>query len=178
LERLIAFLLDNIFIVIIVLGFLSSLFGKSSSRKQKPSGMPTFGGGGGPARPAAPQPSELDQQRMERERLEQQRQEQQRQQALLREREAAEAQAQQLQRARLEEAQRAAETARGLEQAQRSAEARQAAAQRTVAALKAAAPSKSNQLFDPSAVHGSELRKAVVWAEVLGAPRAKKPFRR
>ncbi|PZD93937.1 hypothetical protein DNH61_20825 [Paenibacillus sambharensis] len=56
-ERLIYFLLDNIFIVVVIGGFLLSLLGKKA---KAPSRMPDFGGQG---RPMQQQSSEQDQQR-------------------------------------------------------------------------------------------------------------------
>lgn len=58
-ERLIAFLLDNFFVVIVIIGFLLSMFGKLG--KPGTGRMPDFGGGGQPpnrgaTRPARPIP--------------------------------------------------------------------------------------------------------------------------
>ncbi|EXX92750.1 hypothetical protein [Paenibacillus darwinianus] len=47
-ERLIAFLLDNFFIIVVIAGFLLSLLGKMG--KHGPGRMPDFGGGGQPTR--------------------------------------------------------------------------------------------------------------------------------
>lgn len=178
------FLMDNIYLVIIVLGFVMSLLGKSGGQKkgQSQSGMPTFGGGGSDMRPNVPQPGQFDQQHLEQQRLEQQRMEQQRadqqrQQALQRQRE--EAQARQL-RLEQDEERRVMEAARQQELARRATEARQSFNAITDLPKKKVSHSArpAQRLFDPNAVNHNDLRKAVVWSEVLGPPRAKKPYNR
>lgn len=45
-EQIIRFLLDNIVIVVIILGFISSLMTRAGGSGERGKGMPTFGGGG------------------------------------------------------------------------------------------------------------------------------------
>ena len=53
-ESLIAFLLDNIFIVIVAAGFLMSLLGKGKQQQRRVGRMPDFGGGPMQSEPAMP----------------------------------------------------------------------------------------------------------------------------
>jgi hypothetical protein len=49
-EKLISFVMNNFFIVVIVLGIIYSLFFRKSPLERRPNRMPDFGGGGGPSR--------------------------------------------------------------------------------------------------------------------------------
>jgi len=165
-ETLIAFLLDNIFIVIVALGFLMSLFGKG---KQRGGRMPDFGGGpmqGGPAgrrahraepegmppmaeTPPAPtvQPYVGEQHgRMEQERH-----------AHVRE------------RSIVSHASAAPAPARPLPGTDRAG--------RVVQPAPSARPDKT-AVPVPGRIDADDLRKAVLWAEILGPPRARKPHGR
>lgn len=167
-ESLIAFLLDNIFIVIVALGFLMSLFGKSRQRGGR---MPDFGGGpmqAGPGRggarraePAeetvaepsyAPAPASRPYagQRME---------------------EARQWQADD----RMSSSGAYASSSPGpasasrpgrFERTGRSQQAPQGARTQTAASAV------------PSRIDADDLRQAVLWAEILGPPRARKPHGR
>lgn len=180
------FLLDNIYIVIIVGGFLLSLLGKSGGQKKPQNRMPTFGGEQEPAAPKhKPQLSPMELQQQEQERQEQQRLEAQRREQQRLEQQARQHALQLERQAEYEARQREQE----LEQREAEAEAKRLELGRRTPAIQSldtAAVVKqrskrtataSSRLFDSSRVNADELRKAVVWAEVLGPPRAKKPYR-
>lgn len=161
--KIIDFLMNNIFILVIVFGALASLFGKAGSKK-KPSQMPDFGGGGLP-RMQNPQNSgrEVRQERPQHERAEAQPVYQAAPEQKVKQRESVPVR---------ERNDAAASQTSALERpAQRAA------------AVKAKTP---DALESPSAKRGAlaaslqedDLRKAVIWAEVLGPPRSKRPYRR
>lgn len=164
--RIIEFLMNNIFIVVIILGALASLFGKAGSKK-KPGRMPDFGGGGLP-RTLFPQASDRESNldRPLAERTESQpayrtRPEQERQHSAnpaLASRDH-EAPAGPLQMPALELAIKRAGT--GKAKAPDAAE-RKPDAQSAIAA----------------SVQAHDMRKAVMWAEILGPPRSKRPYRK
>jgi hypothetical protein len=164
--KIIEFLMNNIFIVVIIFGALASLFGKAGSKK-KPRQMPDFGGGGLP-RSLFPQASEREpsedrplQERTEGQSVFRSQSEQERQQS-----------------ANPSYSSRDSETLSGAPQIaslQRSLE--RASASKVVAP--AAAERKSaGQSAIAATVQADDLRKAVIWAEILGPPRAKRPFRK
>lgn len=158
--------MNNIFIVVIIFGALASLFGKAGSKK-KPSQMPDFGGGGLP-RNLFPQASEREpsedrplQERTEGQPVYRSQPEQERQHAAnpalpTRESEL------------LSGAPQIAALQRSLERAATSKAMAPAAAERKPAGQSAIA----------ATVQADDLRKAVIWAEILGPPRAKRHYRK
>ncbi|THF72777.1 hypothetical protein [Cohnella fermenti] len=173
-EKLIDFILSNIYFVIVAIGLVYGMFfRKSSDSGKKPNRMPDFGGGGArpgtpqapssrpgaPGEPAAgPRPAARPAAPREREQP----------------------------RYRLPER---PETASAPEAAPvrpapvHAAERAPKPAQAGVAAASpyaASAPASPIYASSPGGLQPTreELARAVVWAEVLGPPRARKPFRR
>lgn len=147
--RIIEFLMNNIFIVVIIFGALASIFGKAGS-KRKPNQMPDFGGGG------LPLSERTESQPVYRNRPEQERQPLADPSYSSRE---ADATARTPQTAALERALPSAAASRAKPLA---ATDRQSASQSAIAA----------------SVKAEDIRKAVVWAEILGPPRSKRPYRK
>lgn len=142
--------MDNIFIVVILFGFLASLFGKSGKKKQ-PGQMPDFGGGGLP-RTLLPQANGEQPERNEPQTVYRAPTEPERDQAAKRQTSLS---------TRADGASGAAKQAALLERAlQEAAQQRQLAGQTTIT----------------KSVKQNDIRKAVVWAEILGPPRSKRPF--
>lgn len=152
--------MDNIFIVVIVLGAIASFFGKSGSKK-RPNQMPNFGGGGLPRR-ADPQ--------------------------TLEEGHRTESTAERpVYRSRMEQENRTSD--------HDSYEGGYLSPSRTA---QTTAPERSSRRASPykskepdgdksrsagnsrtaASVQADDIRKAVVWAEILGPPRAKRPYRK
>lgn len=159
-SNIIDFLMKNFYFVIIILFFLSRLFSKPSSQN-KPTQMPDFGGGGKASQPI-PQTS-----RMER-------------------REPDWSDKQEEPRPRLDierrEVQTRHEPAANVLYASQAfvadePPARRLAADRAASAL-VSSHSQSVSTSKKAAVTAGDLRKAVIWSEVLGPPRAKRPFRK
>lgn len=167
--RIIEFLLNNIFIVVIIFGALASLFGKAGSKK-KPSQMPNFGGGGLPRIP-----SPMTDERTHRE------------ERPLQER----TDVQPLYRSASEQERQQAKMSGPLAGSQEvgnaystsQAASRERSPQIVVAAnvtkeAQGASAAPVNKSFSATAVQANDLRRAVVWAEILGPPRSKRPYRR
>ncbi|WP_141506073.1 hypothetical protein [Paenibacillus luteus] len=165
--KIIDFLMNNIFIVVIIFGALASLFGKAGGKK-KPSQMPDFGGGGLP-RNLQPRTTE-EPQRQSRPEL----QEQPEGQTVYRssgEQDRQTPMQPSYVGTQTDVAAGASQTAsleRALKRASTSKLQSQDALERKPAAQGALVTS----------VQAEDLRKAVIWAEVLGPPRSKKPFRK
>lgn len=163
--RILEFLLNNIFIVVIIVGFLASLFRRAGAEKQ-PGRMPDFGSGGLLRRPAP----ETDQET----RSEEPRAVQKDDSPAYR--------SQDSQPARMSEP-RFERPVSGKEVPQNSS---MTAVERSVhrayaqKAREGSFASSGNGSNSPAAVKVSsdDLRKAVIWAEVLGQPRAKRPYRK
>ncbi|WP_441910444.1 hypothetical protein [Paenibacillus sp. MCAF9] len=163
--KIIEFLMNNIFIVVVILGALASVFGKSGAKK-KPGQMPDFGGGGLP-RSLFPQSGELEQ--------EVERPQPQPPQAAggtvyrsVTEVERSSDMNSTLYSRESAEAPQTASLQRALQRAAANKETTQAAAQRNY----------GSQSINAASIRSDDLRKAVIWAEVLGPPRSKKPFRK
>lgn len=159
--KIIEFLLNNIFIVVIIIGALASLFGKAGS-KRKPNQMPDFGGGGLPRMPF-PQKNEKERseerrpvERTETQTLYRPRPEQERHPSASQEGNAAATAAQ----------------AAALERALHKAAASKAMAH------EAANRQTANQSAMAASVQADDIRKAIVWSEILGPPRSKRPYRK
>lgn len=160
--KIIDFLMNNIFILVIVFGALASLFGKAGSKK-KPGQMPSFGGGSNP-RVGTPQSSHTEDHSLP-ERSDGQ---------------------QVYQTAPKEEQQRSnlqrSQPVRGYD----APEPQAAALDRSISRTPVGRPKAENPLEVTStkrsalanALQGDDIRKAVLWAEILGPPRAKKPYRK
>ncbi|MBD2869482.1 hypothetical protein [Paenibacillus arenilitoris] len=156
--RFIEFLLNNIYIVVIVIGALASLFGRSSGKK-RPRQMPNFGGGGLSGMPGRPEraPEKLEPDRPA---------------------------GQTVYRSR------SAEHETGVPEGE-FAEHREVPSAAPVSPPAAAkrpyrrpVAMEADRAGTPAArsagaqVRADDLRKAVLWAEILGPPRAKRPFRK
>jgi hypothetical protein len=165
--KIIDFLMNNIFIVVIIVGALASMFGKAGGKK-KPSQMPDFGGGGLP-RNLQPRTTE-EPQRQSRPVL----QEQPEGQTVYRSSGEQERQApmQPSYVGMQTEVTAGAPQTASLERALKRASASKAQAQDALERKPAA------QGAVVTSVQAEDLRKAVIWAEVLGPPRSKKPFRK
>ncbi|MFX3633676.1 MAG: hypothetical protein ACE3L7_25325 [Candidatus Pristimantibacillus sp.] len=165
-DRLISLLLDNIYWVVVIGGVLFSLFGRSGSKKGNPK-MPDFGGGS--PRNIFSQPKteeEYDDRAPHAERP-----------VVLRSSEAPTKAARDDQG----EGQGSGEGAVSgtLERALKAAATRSASTSPFGRAKSSATTSSSApQSTQPAAIsaNADDLRKAVVWAEILGPPRAKRPF--
>ncbi len=164
-ESLIAFLLDNIFIVIVAAGFLMSLLGKGKQQQRRVGRMPDFGGGPMQSEPAAPnvrpfgpdsspapayeqtpQPvytSSMSQPSSEGQRM-------------------------------MARSNQDPSLSRGTGGAGRPSSIAQAA--RSQAPSRSAAPVTGSAAL--KRVDADDLRQAVLWAEILGPPRARKPHSR
>ncbi|OBZ08175.1 MULTISPECIES: hypothetical protein [Bacillales] len=163
--KIIEFLMNNIFIVVIIFGALASLFGKASSKK-KPRQMPDFGGGGLPRtlfpqserEPSLdpPQQEHTEGQPVYRTDSDPQRQRSAYPSQLARETDEAAGTSQ------------IASLQRSLERASASKALAQATAERKSAGQSAAR----------TTVQADDLRNAVIWAEILGPPRSKRPYRK
>lgn len=160
-ERIIEFLLDNIILIVIVLGVLSRLLGGSGSKKgNRPARMPDFGGGPGdsPAKPAnrRARPAEVAGDKRGAESAEP------------------------------VSAQRRPQPALAVERRPADEEpfARTIAGSFSRPAVAQAQSGKPSKQPSPEAsplklsTDANELRRAVLWAEVLGPPRSKKPYRK
>lgn len=173
-DALIDLVLDNIYFVAVALFFLFKLFG-NSSRKNKQPGMPTFGGD-------TNQPQQQwDDDEDDRTDNAQYEQEQQRRQLEL----------EQQRQLEQEAAERRRRDEEALAQAQRAAGApsfeeikRKQALAELMKAQNAQYAQKPQVKSEPAAapraiqVQRSDLQKAVIWSEILGQPRAKRPHRR
>ncbi len=157
--KIIEFLLSNIFIVVIIIGALASMFGKggSKNRKRSPEQVP-----GGRER-QSPAGEDWRQERVEQ---------------------PEDAPAQTVYRSELHASQEAAAASR-----EREEEARRLAGERSALErrLRQAAAQKERELRQQSAapsapasstVGKEKLRNAVIWAEILGPPRAKRHYRK
>jgi hypothetical protein len=163
--KIIEFLMNNIFIVVIIFGALASLFGKSGSKK-KPGRMPDFGGGGLPRSSNAGEPGNEQEERplpgpaagqsVYRTQPQNVREEYETPAYKARETEV------------LNQTPQVAPSQRTLQQA---ANARGKAA-------KAAERNSAPQSALTAHARADDLRRAVVWAEILGPPRSKRPFRK
>lgn len=169
---LIDFIFNNIFVVIAVLFFLVKLMGNASGKK-KPTSMPTFGGDQQP-RPWHDNDVEEEPDHQAHEQEQRRRQielEQQRQQELQR----AAAQRQRME-ASLEARMHNTPVAPPHEPLRRERQRKQALEQQNVLNER-----KENRVVRaPQAIQlqPNDLRKAVVWSEILGQPRAKRPHRK
>lgn len=170
-DALIDLIFDNIYIVAAVLFFLFRLMG-SSKGKNKPTGMPTFGGDSN--QPQQQWDDDEDDSTDYEQEQQRKQQELERQRQL--EREAAE------QRRREEDAlartQRAplAPSFEEIKRKQALAELMKAqSAQRTQRSQAKREPTTAPKAVQ---VQRSDLQKAVIWSEILGQPRAKRPHRR
>ncbi|OMF34188.1 hypothetical protein BK133_12745 [Paenibacillus sp. FSL H8-0548] len=164
--KIIDFLMDNIFIVVIIFGALASLFGKSGSKKKLPGQMPDFGGGGLPRNvfPQTNDPKPVIDQQAEMQGNEGQTvyrslHDQERQTVV-------DAPYERSYIAAPPETARSAARERALQGAKVSGSASRNVSERNSAA----------QEMRDSSTRVEDMRKAVVWAEVLGPPRSKKPF--
>lgn len=164
--RIIEFLMNNIFIVVIIIGALASLFGKAGSKK-KPGRMPDFGGGGLP-RTLFPQASDrepnLDRplaERTESQPAYRTRPEQERHYS-----------------ANPAQASRDAETPAGTLRTPALELAIQRAGTGKAKAPDAAERKPGAQSAIAASVRADDIRKAVIWAEILGPPRSKRPYRK
>lgn len=150
--KIIDFLMSNIYIVIIIIGALASLFSKARA-KNKPSQMPDFGGSGLPSTPSqsrnnhesgeerqyperAPEAPTVYQVRTEPER-------------------------------QLDTPRKAVSTVQP--ENNYRATASSTARERVL---------KTEIESEVKRVTADEMRKAIVWAEILGPPRSKRPYRR
>ncbi|MFC5703660.1 hypothetical protein ACFPVX_20435 [Cohnella faecalis] len=161
-EKLFSFLLGHIYIVVVVIGFIYSIFfRKSPIEKKPPNRMPDFGGGGSmlPQRPK---------------------------------RQTSPAGMPSAESSRPFSQQTASSDVRSLAERSEQSQASSAAfgsnsndgESRYVAlsaagtpAVKAAVPIESSSEV-PSVLTRTDMRRAIVWAEIIGPPRARKPFRR
>lgn len=163
--RIIEFLLNNIFIVVIIVGALASLFRKSGP-KNKPGRMPDFGGGG---LPRTLYPQEVRAEMEDRERP-------------------AGPAGQTLYRSQTETKREdfekpvhaTTETEKHAESPQIASlhQALQSAATNKAIVSDAAERKSASQRTETNGTRSQELRRAVIWAEILGPPRSKKPFRK
>lgn len=148
--QLFQFLLDNIVAIVIALGFVATLLGKVKE-KRKPGQTASFGG-----QPAPDQPEELQ--------VEHRRQNEGRHAV-------PESERQRVYEADLERGRRTAEP-KARDGARRASDAARA--------------SHAHQGQHSTSISGSakpelraeDIKRAVVWAEILGPPRAKRPFRK
>lgn len=161
--KIIEFLMNNIFIVVVILGALASVFGKSGAKK-KPGQMPNFGGGGLP-RSLFPQSGEQERE-VERPQSQQAAGGTVYRSATEVER-SSDMNSTRSSRENAEAPQTASQQ-RALQRAAANKETAQAAAQRNY----------GSQSINAESIRSDDLRKAVIWAEVLGPPRSKKPFRK
>ncbi|WP_054024219.1 hypothetical protein [Bacillus sp. FJAT-28004] len=161
--KIIEFIMNNIFIVVVILGALASFFGKSGAKK-KPGQMPDFGGGGLPRtlfpgtgeherESERPQPQQAAGSTVYRTTSEQERSTEMNPSYSSRET-AGPPQIAPLQRV--------------LQRAATSKDAAQTAAERNY----------GSQSINAASIRSDDLRKAVIWSEVLGPPRSKRPFRK
>jgi len=150
--KIIDFLMDNIYIVVIIFGALASLFSKAGAKK-KPSQMPDFGGG---SLPSTPTQSNDDWKPGEQQRYPEQAPETQSVYQVRTEPER-----------RLETPRKAVPT--GQLDNNNRASAPSTARERV---------SKVEVEHKVNSVTADDMRKAIVWAEILGPPRSKRPYRR
>jgi len=161
--KIIEFLMNNIFIVIVILGALASFFGKSGAKK-KPGQMPDFGGGGLPRtlfpqsgeqerEPERSQPQQAAGSNVYRTTSGQDRSSEMNPSYSSRE---------------TAEPPQTAHLQRALQRAAVNKETAQAAAERNY----------GSQSINAASIRSDDLRKAVIWSEVLGSPRSKRPFRK
>lgn len=194
LESLLEFVGNNFFIVIFLVALVSSLVGKGKQAQKKTdappvrpgSPMPPFGTGPKESKPGSPwagsnpqakpqeEPDWRDEDRLERERLEEERRQQQ---DLERERLEKEQHLRQLEeeRAALEERQRRLKRVSEIRNDSRSLN-------RGTGSGLAVPQSQSaiGDITDPAPIKPDRenLAQAVIWAEILGSPRSKKPLSR
>lgn len=164
--RIFEFLLNNIFIVVIIVGFLASLFRKAGAAKKQPGRMPDFGGGGILRRQAPDSDSGT--------RSDEPRTAQTEYAPIYRSQDSQPARTSESRTIR-QESGKEEPPASGITAMERSLQ--RAAAQKAKAGSAAASGHGSKS---PAAekVSSDDLRKAVIWAEVLGPPRAKRPYRK
>ncbi|MDQ8736710.1 hypothetical protein [Paenibacillus sp. LHD-38] len=163
--KIIEFLMNNIFIVVVIVGALASLFRKSGS-KNKPGRMPDFGGGGLP-RTLYPQDSrkELEErpipagsvgETLYRSQTENKREDREIPSLASRESEMS------------VESPQIASLQRVLQSAATNKD-------------KVSGPAERKSVSQGAVMYpnrAEDLRRAVIWAEILGPPRSKKPFRK
>lgn len=173
-EMLLDFIAANPFVAIILIGLIISLF--NSNKKAKQQGMPSFGGDKG--KPDGRQPQRVPQQGERGGNV--QGRAAQSQGAPLQSTPADPALAEAvrqlaLQRQQEEEQQRKHEVERREQEKvrQRQQAAKRAKERKPAAAVAAAQLSRPGERLPRE----EEMRRAIVWAEVLGPPRAKRPFR-
>lgn len=161
--RIIEFLLDNIFIVVIIFGALASIFGKG---KRKPNQMPDFGGGGLP-RSLFPQTG--DKQPKEQPLTEQTEGQPVYRTSSVQERHSS---------ASPYYAPAAADAPRGASQIAAHGREVHIAGSSKPQMPNAAERKPAAQRALAASVQAEDMRKAVIWAEILSPPRSKRPFRK
>ncbi|WP_144266417.1 hypothetical protein [Paenibacillus curdlanolyticus] len=167
-EDLISFLLHNIYIVVVVVGFLFSMLNKSNKSKGRNRRMPDFGNGGDqpsgqPARTGRVQRSDESDPRPTMA------------QPL------AEPRPQQRQPAPAEAYEAPAAVSAGVraaEPVQRVGARSERPSRLSTAADSSQPPLASRERQNELKPTAETLRQAVLWSEILGPPRAKRPFRR
>lgn len=187
--NIIEFIQNNIFIVIGVLFFLYKMF--SGSKAQKGNSMPTFGGGTKQAEQAdrdhyddeedSSESRYEDQHSLEQRRRAELQRLQEEQMAMERQMQRAD-QLREEQRIRYEQQQRAqqATVARQVRRDDQIEDyfAKNELGHQSIDSKSVERVGRHDKLLHGSALTANELRKAVLWSEVLSSPRAKRPYRR
>lgn len=175
-EQVIEFITKNIYFVVIVGGFLLSIFNRVSAKKRTNPRMPDFNGQSAPEAAYPQQGTDVQQHQSGRYDQEEaypdwddnadyeERSISYRQ---------AEEEAEREKQRHLSELARALESKQQQQAAIKSSQQREAAARRSNRASSEAEPVADTRLAPLSA---EELRRAVIWSEILGPPKSKRPY--
>lgn len=192
LDGIVSFIVNNIFIVIFLVALLSSIAGKGKQGRQgkpgAPSGrpMPTFGGGARERKPPAPPVQETwemnyeeqERREQERRRLDQERQEERREEERLAD-ERRRLQWQEIDGAGWDASNSDEIGGSGIGDLWSAAEASRKATPNRGRSQPASPAQAGGQAGAVAGTPGhEELVKAVIWSEILGPPRSKRPLRR
>ncbi|TJY43427.1 hypothetical protein E5161_05955 [Cohnella pontilimi] len=158
-EQLISFLMDHFFIVVIVIGLIYTMFFRKSPLENRPSNrMPDFGSGGGPGLPQRPRqpgwPAGRQQAEHERPRPVERR------------------------HPAAEPAAVRPSWADAVPEAAPVVSVTIPAAPSIAAVPPSPSPAEAPQESAEGALRRDDLTRAVIWAEILGPPRSRRPYRR
>lgn len=172
-DNFISFISDNIVFVFIAIGVIYSLFSRKAPTEQKTNRMPSFGGDGQqrPQRPQVQQPQRTQQQHTQPQRSAQQQSARPK---------PARAEASRTGPSVIQSRSQPESGRRSVlfDEMMQDADQSQTADQKRMEAVHSGAAVPRHSAMNAGAVSGDELTKAIVWAEILGPPRAHKPYRR
>ncbi|WP_338551968.1 hypothetical protein [Paenibacillus sp. KS-LC4] len=173
-EHVFEFITKNIYFVVIVGGFLLSIFNRVSAKKRSNPRMPDFNGqsASDPAYPKQGTAMEQQSGRFDQEAYQEWEDDSDYEERSISYRQAEE-------EAEREKQHRLSELARALERSQQQQAAVTVSQQREAAARRSSQASSDAEAVPDTRLaplSADELRKAVIWSEILGPPKSKRPY--